>query len=216
MNVKESLEKRIRGWLPKEPNLPKQPSPSSQKTSDNQTLIPPQRNLSTKTGWRVSLLYGLFGFIWSFLALQQVLRSLAYPYFFPWQLTLSVVAAGCIFGMAFGGAVARWQLRTLSKKGEIKPIPKTSVVLIVTGSILALSGVLLYFLPQMSLQNPPMLFIDSVASMFPAYLFTIFAFFSSWERKYKRTILSQPWGGPWGGLYVISKMDNTQVESRTQ
>jgi len=150
------------------------------------------------------------------LALQQILRSLVYPYFFPWQLTLLVVAAGCIFGVAFGGAVARWQLRTLTKKGEIKPMPKISVLLIFAGSILTLSGVLLYFLPEMSLQNPPMLFIDSVVSMFPAYLFTIFASFSSWERKYKRTILSEPWGGPWGRLYVVSKMDNTQVESRTQ
>jgi hypothetical protein len=212
MNHKKRLN-RIRGWLPKEPNLPKQPTPSSQKTADNQTLIPPQTgNLPTKTGSRASLLYGLCGFIWSLLALQQILRSFAYPYFSPWQLTLLVVAAGCIFGVAFGGAVARWQLRTLTKKGEIKPMPKISVLLIFAGSILTLSGVLLYFLPEMSLQNPPMLFIDSVESMLPAGWFTIFAFFSSWERKYKRTILSD-W---WGGLYVVSKTDNTQVESRTQ
>ncbi len=210
MNPIRDLENRIRGWLPKEPNLPKQPTPSSQKTADNQILIPPQTgNLPTKTGSRVSLLYGVCGFIWTFLALQQILRSLAYPYFFPWQLTLLVVAAGCVFGMAFGVAVARWQLRTLTKKGEIKPMPKISVLLIFTGSILTLSGVLLYFLPEMSLQNPPMLFIDSVESMLPAGWFTIFAFFSSWERKYKRRILSD-W---WGGLYVVSKTDNTQVES---
>jgi hypothetical protein len=213
MNPIRYLENRIRGWLPKEPNLPKQPTPSSQKTADNQTLIPPETgNLPTKTGSRVSLLYGLCGFIWSFLALQQILRSLAYPYFFPWQLTLLVVAAGCIFGVAFGGAVARWQLRTLTKKGEIRAGTQIPFLLIVTGSILTLSGVLLYFLPEMSLQNPPILFIDSLASMVPAVLFTMLAFFSSWERKYKRTILS----GLWGGLYVVSKMDNTQVESRTQ
>ena len=210
MNPIRYLENRIRGWLPKEPNLPKQPTPSSQKTADNQTLIPLQTgSLPTKTGSRVSLLYGLCGFIWSLLALLQILRSLVYPYFSPWQLTLLVVAAGCIFGMAFGVAVARWQLRTLTKKGEIKPMPKISVLLIFAGSILTLSGVLLYFLPEMSLQNPPMLFIDSVESMLPAGWFTIFAFFSSWERKYKRTILSD-W---WGGLNVVSKMNNTQVES---
>jgi fluoride ion exporter CrcB/FEX len=213
MNPIRYLENRIRGWLPKEPNLPKQPTPNSQKTADNQTLIPPQTgNLPTKTGSRASLLYALCGFIWSLLALQQILRSFAYPYFFPWQLTLLVVAAGCIFGVAFGGAVARWQLRTLSTKGEIKPLPKISVLIIVIGSILILGGVLLYFLPEMSLQNPPMLFIDFVASMVPAVWFTGFAFFSSWERKYKRTILS----GLWGGLYVVSTMDNTQVKSRTQ
>ncbi|MGA2680763.1 MAG: hypothetical protein ABSF44_03065 [Candidatus Bathyarchaeia archaeon] len=213
MNVKKSLENRIRGWLPKETNLPRQPTPSSQKTVNNQTLIPPQTgNLPTKTGSRVSLLYALCGFIWSFLAFLQILRSLAYPFFSPWQLTLSVVGVGCILGVVFGGAVARWQLGTLTKKGEIKPMPKISVLLIFTGSILTLSGVLLYFLPEMSLQNPPMLFIDSVESMLPASWFTIFAFFSSWERKSKRTILSD-W---WGGLYVVLKTDNTQVESRTQ
>lgn len=136
----------------------------------------------------------------------EILRGFAYPYFFSWELTLLVVIVGCIFGVAIGGAVARFQLRILTiltKKGEIRPETQISFLLIVFGLALTLVGVWLYFLPGMSMQNQQLL-LDSTDSMIPAILFTMSAFFVGWERKYKRIILSGAWRAS-----LFPKMENT-------
>jgi len=209
MTLKKSLENRIRGWLPKEPSWPKQPMQSPQRTAPQQPMFQTQnRNLETRTGMRIVPLYGLLGFFWTLLAVLNTLRGFAYPYFFPWQLTLLVVIVGCVLGVAIGAAAARFQIGNLTKKGEIRLRTQIPLLLVLIGSTFIILSIGFYFLPQISPQNQEQLLI-SLHWIVPALCFTIVTFFSSWERKYKRTILS----GIWGGIYVSPKLDASMVSA---
>ncbi len=57
MNVKKSLESRIRGWLPKEPTLPKR---STGDTSEKPKAKPPKDKGARLTALILSILLGVF------------------------------------------------------------------------------------------------------------------------------------------------------------
>jgi len=210
LKLRKELEQRIHGWFPKEPNLPKQPTQSSQKEANRQMLIQPQNKgpVST-TDLPITPLYGIAGLLWIFLIdFLQISRIFAYSYLIPWDLNILVVMLGGVFGVAVGGVVAHFELGVLAKKGEFTGRDSALFLVGLIGAAVIFLFALQYAPVEVSLQTQQLM-QEFAFLVIPAMAFTIFGLFLRWERKNKRTIYSRFWGG----AYVFPKMDNSQVKS---
>ena len=90
MNVKKSLENRIRGWLPKEPNLPK--AATKVNFQVNQQRLPFWKK-TDRFGW-VLISLALF-----FFSIAIGYDIILFPGYSQWETVL--VLMGCLIGFIF-------------------------------------------------------------------------------------------------------------------
>ena len=132
MNIKKRLENRIRGWLPKTPNLPKQPSaPSFERTANYQqaqTLFAVKESKIKENAWflmgagYVAVFFGLFTAMWTYFLYDRELLALDFgkiPADNPLFSELPGLIAGCLI-LAAGGGIAGLIGYLIDKKQSIK------------------------------------------------------------------------------------------------
>jgi hypothetical protein len=183
MNVKKSLESRIRGWLPKEPNGPKVPARIDFRISQR-SLITNQLGVGTRSTRFLrngAIFMVIFG---SLLIIQCNAQSHI-------ALTSQIVwiIAGLTGGSILGALFTKRQLRRLAKYNEVKVGMTLANILFLAGTLIIFTGILIGVLSS----NLPMLirigFLSSVFAGGSPFIGVRYVLFVRWEKKNKMYIL---------------------------
>jgi hypothetical protein len=183
MELKKSLEKRIRGWFPKEPNLSKHIQEYTQPTAIN------QKNITIEPGARKQRTAFLFLIFFLFL----LILGLAYFQVgvgFPWEVLAISLVSGLVAGSLASSPIHKRELKLLLQQGEIGP--KEMVL-----SLLALVAFwAIYYLmyPFFSWQIRG-IFIDLILGGVLGTFCSIAVLSIRWENTYKKRIYLRFWGG---------------------
>jgi hypothetical protein len=179
MNIKRSLENRVRGWFPKEPNPPlyfQQNSHTPKMSLDEKTML----NLGAVEQRPAMLIITPLMIIFLTFAtsiLQSISKfDLGYP-----TLILGLIVgslASCIFNL--------WQLRLLAKKGEIHR-SKLARVLVGILTFILLSFGNIFGLLSNSLEIPT-LYVFFLVPSFLGFLISNLIISYIWENLNKKRI----------------------------
>ncbi len=181
MNVKKSLENRIRGWLPKEPNIPKVPNKIDLRINQR-PLITTQRVIG-KSATRPLRIHAIFWAIFGPLFIIQF--NVQSHIFLPSQITW--IIAGLTFGSIVSALFTRRQLERLGKNNEVRMTIADILFLVGTFVIFVgiLIGVLFNNLPAWIQSG----FMSSVFAGGSAIIVARYILFWRCEKKNKMYIL---------------------------
>jgi len=199
MNVKKSLKSRIRGWLPKGPNLPKPPQRYAQPTTINQKHVTKEPHARKQT---TSIL--IFASVLTLLTLAfvdfQVINSIT-----TWQVAAIYMVPGLTAGSLISSTFIKRELKLLREKGEITwgDIPYLLVISLV--AVVAFSGITGFLFSYLSLQIRT-LYLDSVFGGGLGFFCSWAFLFFKWESTYRKLICATR-----DRVYAISQNENTNV-----
>ena len=149
-------------------------------------------------GMRVAVNSAVFACLWSLISSLHLLTNLRYV---PMHLTAIAVLVGVLVGTLSGAAVARRQLRFLTKNGETRvPLP---TILFLVGGLLILLSFWFFFSISASIETLATV-INFIYPTLPAYLASEAILFLRWERKHRKLIIAGTWTNR---LYVSPKTD---------
>ena len=193
MNLKEGLEKRIRGWFPNEPNLTmclQQNSQMPQTTLDQKTMISLGATQQRPLLFIVTPIVILIGILFINIMFTERFAVL-YDFF----------SVAFFFGLIAGSLtnyfVTRWQLRLLAKKGEICRSRKYRILTSILFALIYPNLVL----PLLLLPDIMPIYAISWAAAIIGY-FTLWLILSfRWENLNKKRIYQ----GRSGEVYSIPK-----------
>ena len=139
MNVKRSLENRIRGWFPKEPNPSKPIQRLAQPSSTNQEMASPDINsFDQRTLFFISLPL-------LFIACYFAFGDFSYGYKIAWQIIVVGFVLGFIAGMLISFPITKKELEWLSQKGKISGRVVKLSILPLIAAIIGIFLVLLFY-----------------------------------------------------------------------
>ena len=200
MNVKKSLENRLRGWLPKEPIL-REPTQRFQGIANDQILIRHQG------GTRSTPVLGFGTLVTTFLGITILLSGAISHISTDSQIVW--LSLGLISGVVLSVILAKKVLNSLSTRGETSPsvlstLPKA---LLFVAALIILLGAVLGLAPSVlpaTIQSFPFDFLlGSLIGFGPAR----FVLFFEWERKNSKLIFTSPHAS---NYYAITKTEKRQ------
>lgn len=182
MNVKRSLENRIRGWLPKEPITSKPVQQSAQPFPANQERTSAYTNsMEQRTSFYIILPILLLVCFFAF-------GNLSYDYKIAWQTLVLGFILGLIAGAFIGLALTQKELESLSQKGKIS---SRILTLSTLSFIVAFIGMffILFFYSGQELQARVLgIFFDVSLAGAVSFRFLNFIQCFRWENASKRRI----------------------------
>jgi len=184
MNVKKSLENRIRGWFPKEPNLSE---PFQQYGQPTAKTVKSQ----FRSGSRTSLFTALFAAFWTFFSFTFMFQLNTY---FPSALSFRIIflIVGISFGIFFSTLLTCRQLNTLEKKGEVPTTLKT-IFITVGAAVIAVAVIV-----EIGFSNLPSVVESalgySIFACAPAVLLTRTILMVYWEKQKRTRIFQDKYG----------------------
>ena len=191
MNVKKSLENRIRGWFPKEPYIISTRLNVDYETKKPPQVIPPEYKVSaTKVVGAIAIFWTiLYGYI-SFTILDFERYPVSSFQIVPW------IIAGTVVGVIIGTIFTKNQLRRLSRDYQFSINGKDMVLLIVPLVLFFVFGIsvsLSYSFTNMSI--PVMQgFLISFLSLGISLQIIRYVLFVAFEKKENMRIV-QSWFG---------------------
>jgi hypothetical protein len=198
MNVRRSLESRIRGWLPKEPIMISMRLQVNQEKGRPPLTIPSEYKLSATKSW------GAFAVFWA------ILYGFLFSYFlnFKWYPTSAIqVVAWIIAGSAIGvitcAIFTKNQLRQLLMDYQFFPDGKDLVLFFIPQLLFFIFGIFVSFLfaSSMSVSGLQGLLI-SVCTLEISLALTRFILLVGFEKKENMRLMQSYWGP---GIYLIPK-----------
>jgi hypothetical protein len=181
MNIKKSLESRIRGWLPKEPNVPVVPAKTDSRINERPLMVAHKGKGTSSTRF--------LRFPSIFLAVLGSLFIIQFNVQSHISLTSQVtwIIAGLTVGSIISASFAKWQLNCLTRDKELRatiaePLFIAGIMLIFTGISV---GVLFTNLPT-GIQMGFMSSVFAGGSVFGGVRYVLFL---RWEKKNKMCIL---------------------------
>lgn len=175
MNVKKSLENRIRGWFPKEP-LGKSIQQFAQPLPANQERTSPDINsVDQRTLFYISLpilLIACYFFV-----------NFSYDYKIAWQILILGFVLGLIAGTLICLPITKKELEGLSQRGKISYlIVKRSLLLF----LVAFVGILLILFLYSGYEAG--IFLDIILASVVSFRFSNFILCLKWENNSKKRI----------------------------
>jgi hypothetical protein len=200
MNVKRTLQNRIRGWFPTEPYLINRRIKVDTEPKQPPLVIPTLSNTSATTNTAVSTIF------WIFLSSFWILLLTSFDNSPSPVLQASVVLAGLAAGAVYGFMSTRREVRILSNNYQYKPNGKHVALL----TILIVTLFISFFVVIVSVGSFAILHTVSNGLFLSVYpfgvsMFTIrYMWFSAFEkRENMRLIMSG------GSIFVIPKAPDT-------
>lgn len=198
MTFKKSLENRIRGWFPEEPQLPNR-APSKINFQINQQPQPPTNHYRVDTASATKFM-GFQTIIWTLFSFLFIVQINAQNHI---QLTSQInwIIAGLTVGSILSAIVTQKQLKHLAKYNELRVTKAT--ILISVGVAIILIGIFTGLgspnLPASALYA----YMTSVFASGPTFSVTRFVLFTRFESKTQMRVLQHWVFG--NGFFVVPK-----------
>ncbi|MGA2385542.1 MAG: hypothetical protein ABSG33_03310 [Candidatus Bathyarchaeia archaeon] len=199
MNARKRLESRIRGWLPKESNLPKPHQRYAQPTTINQKHITREPH-SRKQTTGILIFASAFALLTLAFVDFQVINSII-----TWQVAAIYLVIGLIAGWLISSPFIKRQLKLLREKGEINYGAFLYRVAISLAVVVAVSGITGFLFSYLSLQIKT-IYADSFLGGILGFFCSWAILFFKWEKTYRMRIY-----GTRDRLYAISQNENPNV-----
>lgn len=202
MNVKRSLENRIRGWLPKEPKLPNRASAKTDFKIDQR----PQPSTQIGTGAiNATLNIGFQTLVFAFFSFITIVQINAQNHIL---LTSQIgwIIAGLVAGSIFSAAATQRQLKPLATNNRTR-MTLAGILLIVGAGILVFGifiGVQFSNLPALTKYGLLTSLFASVSGVYVAR----YALFLRFERKNQMRIFQT-----WSGLSELIAIPKSETKS---
>jgi hypothetical protein len=209
MNAKKTLQNRIRGWFPKEPN----PKPIQQYVRSAPIN---QKNLNTDIDAIKQRTFFLI-----FLPLTVLLSLLYISSTFrdahvSWQVGAIGMISGLVTGSLIGLPFTMRELKLLSEEGEIRNSVRLWLLTLLL--IVVFAGISLFLILYFSFQIEVIYLDLSLGITIGSYTSNAILCFR-WENTFKKRIYRRMWGGmyaiPQNQQAHVSTLINAQSESKT-
>lgn len=180
MKIKKSLENRVRGWFPKEPNFDKPIQQFVPVSPTNQEMTSP----GTNTFEQRTMIFVSLPFL--FIACFFAFGFFIYDYKIAWQIVVLGFVFGLIAGTLISSHITKIELEQLSQRGKISGlIVKRSI----TALIFALVSIffILFFYSGYALG----IFLDISLASVVSFRLSNFILCLRWENNSKKRIYTK-------------------------